>query len=78
MLTCLFNLDTLESPFYIVKLVFKGVYIMFLIFAPKYTVDYGFSFTSPNIIRKNIAIFLSEIGHLYSLLNYSIYIVYAC
>ena len=34
--TCLYNFDPLKPHFYIVKLGFKGVYIIFLIFAKKH------------------------------------------
>ena len=34
--TCLYNFDPLKPHFYIVKLGFKGVYIIFLISAQKY------------------------------------------
>ena len=33
--TCLYNFDPLEPHFYIVKLGFTGVYIIFLVFAHK-------------------------------------------
>ena len=35
--TCLYNVDPLKSNFYIVKLGFTGLYIMFLISAQKHT-----------------------------------------
>ena len=34
--TCLYNFDPLKSHFYIVKLGFRGVYIIFLISAQKH------------------------------------------
>ena len=34
--TCLYNFDTIKPHFYIVKLGFTGVYIIFLIFAQKH------------------------------------------
>ena len=34
--TCLYNFDPLKPQFYIVKLVFTGVYIIFLTFAQKH------------------------------------------
>ena len=36
MKTCLYNFDPVKSHFYIVKLGFTGVYIIFLISAQKY------------------------------------------
>ena len=44
--TCLYNFDTLKHHFYIVKLGFKGVYIIFfLIFAQN--IDGGYSLEPP-------------------------------
>ena len=39
--TCLYNFDPLKPYFYIVKLRFKGVYIIFLIFAQKHRLWYS-------------------------------------
>ena len=43
--TCLYNFDPLELPFYIVKLGFTGVYIIFLISAQN--IDCGYSLKPP-------------------------------
>ena len=43
--TCLYNTDPLKPHFYIVKLGFKGVYIIFLISAQN--IDCGYSLESP-------------------------------
>ena len=43
--TCLYNLDPLKPHFYIVKLGFTGVYIVFLISAQN--IDYGYSLEPP-------------------------------
>ena len=43
--TCLYNFDPLKSHFYIVKLGFTGVYIIFLISAQK--IDCGYSLEPP-------------------------------
>ena len=45
MKTCLYNFDPLKPHFYIVKLGFTGVYIIFLIFAQK--IDCGYSLELP-------------------------------
>ena len=44
--TCLYNFDPLKPHFYIVKLGFTGVYIIFLISAEN--IDYGYSLESPH------------------------------
>ena len=43
--TCLYNIDPLKPHFYIVKLGFTGVYIIFLISAQN--IDYGYSLELP-------------------------------
>ena len=43
--TCLYNFDPLKPHFYIVKLGFTGVYIIFLISAPN--IDCGYSLEPP-------------------------------
>ena len=43
--TCLYNFDPLKPHFYIVKLGFTGVYIIFLIFAKK--IDCGYLLEPP-------------------------------
>ena len=43
--TYLYNFDPLKPHFYIVKLGFKGVYIIFLISAEN--IDYGYSLEPP-------------------------------
>ena len=43
--TCLYNFDPLKPHFYIVKLVFTGVYIIFLISAQN--IDCGYSLEPP-------------------------------
>ena len=43
--TCLYNIDPLKPHFYIVKLGFTGVYIIFLISAQ--TIDCGYSLELP-------------------------------
>ena len=43
--TCLYNFDPLRPHFYIVKLGFTGVYIIFLIFAQN--IDSGYSLEPP-------------------------------
>ena len=43
--TRLYNFDPLKPHFYIVKLGFTGVYIIFLIFARN--IDYGYSLEPP-------------------------------
>ena len=48
MKTCLYTFDSLEPHFYIVKLGFKGVYIIFLISAKK-NIDCGYSLDSPHL-----------------------------
>ena len=45
--TCLFNFDPLKPHFYIVKLGFRGVYIIFLISAKKYRLWVWFRTASP-------------------------------
>ena len=45
MKTCLYNYDPLQPLFYIVKLGFTGVYIIFLIFAQN--IDFGYSLELP-------------------------------
>ena len=45
--TCLYNFDSLKPHFYIVKLGFTGVYIIFLIFAQN--IDCGYSLEPPQI-----------------------------
>ena len=42
---CLYNSDPLEPHFYVVKLGFKGVYVIFLISAQD--IDYGYSLELP-------------------------------
>ena len=42
---CLYNFDSLKPHFYIVKLGFTGVYIIFLISAPN--IDCGYSLEPP-------------------------------
>ena len=44
--TCLYNIDPLKPHFYIVKLEFTLVYIIFLISAPKH-IDCGYSVEPP-------------------------------
>ena len=60
--TCLYNFDPLKPYFYIVKLGFTGVYIIFLISAQN--IDCGYSLEPPRLVlcrnMKNIRIFLSE------------------
>ena len=41
--TCLYNFDPLKPHFYIIKLGFTGVYIIFLISAKKHNIDSGYS-----------------------------------
>ena len=43
--TCLYNFDPIKPHFYIVKLGFTGVYIIFLISAKK--IDFGYPFEPP-------------------------------
>ena len=43
--TCLYNFDSLKPHFYIVKLGFTGVYIIFLISAQN--IDFGYSLEPP-------------------------------
>ena len=43
--TCLYNIDTFKPHFYIVKLGFTGVYIIFLISAQN--IDFGYSLEPP-------------------------------
>ena len=43
--TCLYNFDPLKPHFYIVKLGFTGVYIIFLI--SDQNIDYGYSLEPP-------------------------------
>ena len=71
--TCLYNFDPLKSHFYIVKLGFTGVYIIFLISAQN--IDCGYSLEPPHrggsneytqsmfLIRsmKNIRVFYQKI-----------------
>ena len=45
--TCLYNIDPLKPNFYIVKLGFTGVYIIFLISAQK-NIDCGYSLEPPH------------------------------
>ena len=42
---CLYNIDPLKPHFYIVKLGFTGIYIIFLIFAQN--IDCGYSLEPP-------------------------------
>ena len=60
--TCLYNFDPLKPHFYIVKLGFTGVYIIFLISAKR--IDCVYSLEPPRLfwaeIWKNIRVFLSE------------------
>ena len=65
--TCLYNFDPLKPHFYIVKLGFTGVYIIFLIFVKN--IDCGYSLEPPRRVptiyvlskyMKNIRIVLSE------------------
>ena len=44
--TCLYNFDPLKPHFYVVKLGFTGVYIIFLISA--LNIDYGYSLEPPH------------------------------
>ena len=44
--TCLYNVDPLKPHFYIVKMGFTGVYIIFLIFAQN--MDCGYSLEPPH------------------------------
>ena len=46
MKTCLYNFDPLKPHFYVVKLGFAGVYIIFLISAPN--IDCGYSLEPPH------------------------------
>ena len=45
--TCLHNFDSLKPHFYVVKLGFTGVYIIFLIFSEKKNIDCGYSLEPP-------------------------------
>ena len=49
--TCLYNFDPLKPHFYIVKLGFTGVYIIFLISAEN--IDYGYLVEPPRRGRSN-------------------------
>ena len=49
--TCLYNVDPLKSHFYIVKVGFTGVYIIFLISAQN--IDCGYSLEPPRRGRSN-------------------------
>ena len=71
--TCLYNFDLLKPPFYMVKLGFSGVYIIFFLFLLK-NIDFGYSLEPPQRsgsndypqsmfwteIWKSIRVFLSE------------------
>ena len=83
--TCLYNVDPLKPHFYIVKLGFTGVYIIFHISAQN--IDCGYSLEPPqrggsneypqsmflSRHKKNIRFFLSEIFHIL-LVNFPIYL----
>ena len=56
--TYLYNFDPLKPHFYIVKLGFTGVYIIFLISAQ--TIDCGYSLEPPHRNKKIIRVFLSK------------------
>ena len=73
MKTRLYNFDTLKPPFYIVKLEFRGVYIIFLISAQNK--DCGYSLEPPRRGRnmKNIRIFHLEIVP-FLVVKFSIYL----
>ena len=61
--TCLYNFDPLKPHFYIVKLGFTGVYIIFLISAKN--IDYGYSLELPRWGGSNeypYSMFRAEIG----------------
>ena len=49
--TCLYNFDPIKPHFYIVKLGFTGVYIIFLISAEK--IDSGYSLEPPRRVGSN-------------------------
>ena len=83
--TCLYNFDPLKPHFYIVKLGFTGVYIIFLI--PAQNIDCGYSLEPPrrggsneypqsmflNRNMKNLKVFLSK--NLYFLVvKFSVYL----
>ena len=63
--TCLYNFDPLKPHFYIVKLGFTGVYIIFLISAKN--IDYGYSLEPPRRGGSNeypLSMFIAEIWKL--------------
>ena len=66
--TCLYNFDPLKPHFYIVKLGFRGVYIIFLISAQ--SIHCGYSLEPP---QRTYQSFLSEIFH-FLLVNVSVYL----
>ena len=78
--TCLYNFNPPKPHFYIVKLGFTGVYIIFLISAQN--IDCGYSLEPPHRvptiyvlsrIKKNIRIFSSENFH-FLVVKFSIYL----
>ena len=58
--TCLYNFDPLKPHFYIVKLGFTGVYIIFLISAQKHRLSVLVRTASSRFRSWNIRVFLSE------------------
>ena len=87
--TCLYNFDPLKPHFHIIKLVFTGVYIIFLI--PAQNVDCGYSLELPrrggsneypqsmflNRKMKNLKVFLSKNLYFFGGKIFSIF-VWAC
>ena len=83
--TRLFNSDPLKPHFYVVKLGFKGVYIIFLIFAKKHrlwvlvrTASRGSSNEYPQSVLSRNMIYISEFlseNFQFSEMNFSIYIL---
>ena len=85
--TYLYNFDPLKPHFYIVKLGFTVVYIIFLISA--LNIDYGYSLEPPRRggsneypqsmfwaeIWKNIRVFLSENFRFFLVVNVSVYLI---
>ena len=71
--TCLYNFDPLKPHFYIVKLGFAGVYIIFLIYAKN--IDCGYSLEPPKYEQKyeKYQNFLSE-NFQFLVVNCSIYL----
>ena len=56
--TCLYNSDPLKPHFYIAKLGFTGVYIIFLISAQN--IDCGYSLEPPHFLVVKISVYLNS------------------